>query len=67
MLFRSKPISEKLRAALLKTAALPDVKTLLAAQATDLVTSTPDEFRKVVADSMAKNAKVIKAVGLKVE
>ncbi len=63
----AKPISEKLRAALLKTAALPDVKTLLAAQATDLVTSTPDEFRKVVADSMAKNAKVIKAVGLKVE
>lgn len=62
-----KPIAEKLRTALLKTAALPDVKNLLAAQATDLVTGTPEEFRKVVADSMSKNAKVIKAVGLKVE
>ena len=62
-----KPIADKLRTALLKTAALADVKNLLAAQATDLVTGTPEEFRKVVAESIAKNSKVIKAVGLKVE
>ena len=62
-----KPISEKLRAALLKTAALPEVKNLLAAQATDLATGTPEEFRKVVTDSIVKNARVIKAVGLKVD
>ncbi len=62
-----KPIAEKLRAALLKTAALPEVKNLLAAQATDLATGTPEEFRKVVTDSIVKNARVIKAVGLKVD
>ncbi len=62
-----KPIAEKLRAALLKTAALPEVKNLLAAQATDLATGTPEEFRKVVADSLVKNARVIKTVGLKVD
>jgi tripartite-type tricarboxylate transporter receptor subunit TctC len=60
-------IVEKLRAAVIKTANLPEVKNLLAAQATDVVTGTPEEFRKVVADAMVKNAKVIKAIGLKVE
>ncbi len=62
-----KPIIDKLRAALLKTSTLPDVKSLLAAQATDLQIGTSDEFRKVIADSLVKNARVIKAVGLKAE
>ena len=62
-----KPIIEKLRAALLKTSTLPDVKSLLAAQATDLQIGSPEEFRKVIADSLVKNAKIIKAVGLKAE
>lgn len=60
-------IVDKLRAALIKTANLPDVKSLLAAQATEVVIGTPEEFRKVVAESLVKNAKVIKAIGLKVE
>ena len=62
-----RPIIEKLRAAVIKTAHLPEVKNLLAAQATEVVTGTPEEFRKVVQDSLVKNAKVIKAIGLKVE
>ena len=62
-----KPIIEKLRAAVIKTANLPEVKNLLAAQATEVVTGTPEEFRKVIADSLVKNAKVIKAIGLKAE
>jgi tripartite-type tricarboxylate transporter receptor subunit TctC len=62
-----RPIIEKLRAALVKTANLPDVKSLLAAQATEVVIGTPEEFRKVVAESLVKNAKVIKAIGLKAE
>ena len=62
-----KPIIEKLRAAVIKTAHLPEVKNLLVAQATEVVTGTPEEFRKVIADSLVKNAKVIKAIGLKVE
>lgn len=62
-----KPIVEKLRMALVKTANLPDVKNLMVAQATEVVIGTPEEFRKVIADSLAKNAKVIKAIGLKAE
>lgn len=62
-----KPIIEKLRAALIKTANQQEVKSLLIAQATEVVIGTPDEFRKVIADSLAKNAKVIKAIGLKAE
>ena len=62
-----RPIIEKLRAAVNRTANLPEVKTLLVAQATEVVTGTSEEFRKVIADSLVKNAKVIKAVGLKVE
>ncbi|MDP1717801.1 MAG: tripartite tricarboxylate transporter substrate-binding protein, partial [Burkholderiales bacterium] len=59
-----KPIIEKLRAAVIKTVNLPEVKKALDVQATEVVTSTPEEFRKLVQDSMVKNAKVVKAVGL---
>ena len=62
-----KPVIEKLRAAVIKTVSSPEVMKLLAAQATEVVTGTPQEFRKVVQDSMAKNALLVKAVGLKVE
>ena len=37
------------------------------AQGTEVVTGTAREFRDVVRDSMAKNAEVVKAVGLKAE
>ncbi len=60
-------IIEKLRAAIIKTANLPEVRSLLAAQGTEVVTGTSQEFREVVRDSIAKNALVVKAVGLKVE
>jgi tripartite-type tricarboxylate transporter receptor subunit TctC len=62
-----RPIIEKLRATLIKTANLPEVKSLLVAQATEVLTGTPEEFRKVIADSLTNNAKVIKAIGLKAE
>lgn len=62
-----RPIIEKLRAAVNKTANLPEVKTLLVTQATEVVIGTSEEFRKVIADSLVKNAKVIKAIGLKAE
>ena len=59
-----KAITDKLRAAVVKTAHSPDVTKALAVQATEVVTGTPEEFRKVVRDSLVKNAKVIKLVGL---
>jgi tripartite-type tricarboxylate transporter receptor subunit TctC len=62
-----KPIIEKLRTAVITVANLPEVKSLLAAQGTEVVTGTSQEFREVVRDSMAKNAVVIKTVGLKAD
>jgi putative tricarboxylic transport membrane protein len=62
-----KPILDKLRAALLKTMSLPEVKTAIAEQATEVITSTPEELRKLVQDELRKYGDVVKAVGLKIE
>jgi tripartite-type tricarboxylate transporter receptor subunit TctC len=59
-----KPIMDKLRAAVIKTAHSPEVVKALAVQATEVVTGTPEEFRKVVQASLVNNAKVIKLIGL---
>jgi tripartite-type tricarboxylate transporter receptor subunit TctC len=59
-----KAITDKLRAGVVKTVELPDVKKALALQGTEIVIRGPAEFRKVVEASMAQNAKVVKAVGL---
>ncbi len=59
-----KPIVDKLRAAVIKTAHSPEVTKALAVQATEVVTGTPEEFRKVVQASLVNNAKVIKLIGL---
>jgi tripartite-type tricarboxylate transporter receptor subunit TctC len=62
-----KAINDKLRAMTEKTMALPEVQKQMQVQATEIVIRGPEEFRKVVADSVVKNGKVVKAVGLKVE
>jgi tripartite-type tricarboxylate transporter receptor subunit TctC len=62
-----KAITDKLRAAVVKTMGQPDVKKLFDLQATEIIIRGPAEFRKVVQDSIVKNGKVIKAIGLKVE
>jgi tripartite-type tricarboxylate transporter receptor subunit TctC len=59
-----KAITDKLRAAVIKTTELPDVKKALEVQATEVVIRGPAEFRKVVEESMIQNEKVVKAVGL---
>jgi tripartite-type tricarboxylate transporter receptor subunit TctC len=59
-----KAITDKLRAAVVKTANSPEVKKALDIQATEVVIRGPEEFRRVVQDSMVKNAAVVKAVGL---
>ena len=59
-----KAISDKLRAAVIKTMEQPDVKKQFGFQATEIVIRGPAEFRKVVQDSMVKNERVVKAVGL---
>jgi tripartite-type tricarboxylate transporter receptor subunit TctC len=57
-------IIDKMRAAVVKTMERPDVKKGMAFQATAIVIREPAEFRKVVEESMVKNAKLVKALGL---
>ncbi|MGQ0752793.1 MAG: Bug family tripartite tricarboxylate transporter substrate binding protein [Betaproteobacteria bacterium] len=59
-----KAINDKLREAVVKTVHSPEVKKALDVQATEIVIRGPAEFQKVVAESMKKNAEVVKAVGL---
>lgn len=60
-----KAINDKIRDAVTKTVHSPEVKKSLDIQATEIVVRGPAEFRKVVEQSMIKNAKVVEAVGLK--
>lgn len=59
-----KAITDKLRAATIKTTELPEVRKALIIQGTEIVIRGPAEFRKVVQDSMAQNERVVKLVGL---
>lgn len=59
-----KAINDKLRDAVIKAVKSPDVKKQLDIQATEIVIRGPAEFQKVVAESMKKNAEVVKLVGL---
>lgn len=61
------PVIAKLRAALMKTLGQPEVKDLFGKQGADVVTTTPEEFRKLVQNEMETTAKVVKTTGLKVE
>lgn len=61
------PVLDKLYAVLLRTVGLPEVRDAIAAQATEVVTSTPEEFRKLARDELGKYRKVIKAIGLTIE
>ena len=59
-----RPITGKLREAVMKTMDLPEVKKAMAFQATEIAILGPAEFRKVVLVSMDENAKLVKALGL---
>jgi tripartite-type tricarboxylate transporter receptor subunit TctC len=59
-----KAIVDTLRDAVVRATKLPEVSKALAIQGTEIVIRGPAEFRKVVQESMAQNAKVVKAVGL---
>ncbi|MDQ6620322.1 MAG: tripartite tricarboxylate transporter substrate-binding protein [Pseudomonadota bacterium] len=61
------PIVAKLRAALLKTLALPELRELFAKQGAEVVTNTPEEFRRLVQAEIETTGKVVKATGLKME
>jgi tripartite-type tricarboxylate transporter receptor subunit TctC len=59
-----RPIVEKMRNAVVKTMERPEVQKGMAFQATAIVIRGPAEFRKVVEESMVKNAKLVKSLAL---
>ena len=59
-----KAIVDKMRAAVVQTMDTPEVKKAMGFQATAIVIRNPAEFRRVVQDSMVKNAKLVKSLGL---
>jgi len=62
-----KPILNKVREALIKATASPDLREQFANQGAIIQTSTPDEFRELVRQEIREIAPVVKAAGLKVE
>jgi tripartite-type tricarboxylate transporter receptor subunit TctC len=62
-----KPVLDKLRATLLKIAATPEFRELISLQAAEVVTNTPEEFRKFVVEDIAQTGKAVRAAGLKAE
>jgi len=61
------PILKQLHAELAKIAQQADVKKRMAGQGTDVIGSTPEEFRKVIQTESVKWATVIKTAGIKPE
>lgn len=59
------PIEAKIRAALMKTLAMPEVKEAFGKQGAAIVTNSSEEFRKVVQEETQATAAVVKAAGLK--
>ncbi len=61
------PIVEKLRAALLKTVMLPELRELFSKQGAEVVTNTAEEFRNLVQAEIESTGKVVKAANIKAE
>lgn len=62
-----RPVADKLRAALLRTVALPEVKEGFGKQGAEVASDTPEEFREVVRAEIENMRKVVKAADLKIE
>jgi tripartite-type tricarboxylate transporter receptor subunit TctC len=62
-----KPILDKLREALAKAMNMPEVRSAMHSQGAEIVTNTPEEFRKFVQEEIRKLGPVVKSAGLKVE
>jgi tripartite-type tricarboxylate transporter receptor subunit TctC len=60
-------VLDKLRAALLRTLALAEVKAAIEKQGAAIVTDTPEEFRKLVETEIRDTGRVVQAAGLSVE
>jgi len=63
----SRAVLAKVREAVLKAAAMPELKEQFATQGAVVQTSTPEAFRELVVQEIKEIAPVVKAAGLKVE
>jgi len=63
----SRAVLTKVREAVLKAAAMPELKEQFATQGAVVQTSTPEAFRDLVVQEIKEIAPVVKAAGLKVE
>src|SRR5690606_2177493 len=61
----NKAVVDKVRKAAIQSVESPEVRKQFATQATEIVIRGPEEFRKVVQQSLVQNAKVVEAIGLK--
>lgn len=62
-----KVIVDKIRAALIKTVNVPEIKEAINKQGAEVVINTPEEFRELVRQEFENTAKLVKASGLKVD
>jgi tripartite-type tricarboxylate transporter receptor subunit TctC len=60
-------VVDKVRTALLKALAVPEIKAAIEKQGAEVITNTPEEFRELVRAEFENTAKLVKAAGLKVE
>lgn len=58
------PIQERLRSGLVATMARGEVRSQMALQATEIMLTTPAEFRRLVQDTIGHNVKLVKALNL---
>ena len=58
------PILERLRTGLVATMGRAEVRTQMALQATEITLTTPDEFRRLVQETIGHNVKLVKALNL---
>ncbi|MBI3918307.1 MAG: tripartite tricarboxylate transporter substrate binding protein [Betaproteobacteria bacterium] len=59
------PVVDRIHQALVRGAGSPDVKSRLAAQGVDVVTTSPKEFANLIRQELAQWAGVVKAAGIK--
>jgi len=58
------PILDRLRSGLVATMGRPEVRTQMAMQATEIMLTTPDEFRRLVQETISHNVKLVRALNL---
>jgi tripartite-type tricarboxylate transporter receptor subunit TctC len=61
------PIVQRLNAEFVKAAQAPEIVQMIAAQAADILTSTPEDFAKLIAADIDRLGNAVKAAGIKMQ